>query len=290
MRLGAIEAGGTKFVCAIGDEFGNLEKRASFETTTPEETMKEVINFFKNEEIEALGIGCFGPIDPNKTSKTYGYITSTPKLKWKNYNILGELKKYFNIPMEFDTDVNGAALGESIWGGAQNLNSSMYITVGTGIGAGAIVNNEILHGITHPEMGHILIQREKEDNFQGCCSYHKECLEGFASGPAIEKRWGKKGIELDATHPCWDLEARYLAKGLVNYILILSPQRIIMGGGVMKQKQLFPLIRKYVKEYLNGYVQLDEILKNIDEYIIPPTLGDNAGIKGALSLAKLALK
>ena len=290
MILGAIEAGGTKFVCAIGDEEGNIVEKVSFSTTTPSETMENVINYFKDKNIEALGIGSFGPIDPNKGSKTYGYITTTPKKYWSNYNILGRLKESFDIPMEFDTDVNGAALGEVIWGSAQGIDNCLYITVGTGIGAGAVVEGKMLHGLSHPEMGHIIIAREEDDKFEGTCIYHKTCLEGLASGPAIEERWGKKGNELEEDHPCWDLEARYLAKALVNYILILSPKKIIMGGGVMKQLQLFPLIRSYVKKYLNGYVSSDTILKEIDSYIIPPGLGDNSGIKGALALAKVAAK
>lgn len=288
MILGAIEAGGTKFVCAIGDEEGNVMEKVSFSTTTPDETMENVINYFKDKNIEALGVGSFGPIDPNKDSKTYGYITTTPKKYWSNYNILGRLKESFDIPMEFDTDVNGAALGEITWGSAKGTDNCLYITVGTGIGAGAIVDGKILHGLSHPEMGHILISREEDDNFDGTCIYHKTCLEGLACGPAIEQRWGKNGYQLGENHPCWDLEARYLAKALVSYILILSPKKIIMGGGVMKQLQLFPLIRSYVKKYLNGYVSLNTILEEIDSYIIPPGLGDNAGIKGALALAKIA--
>ncbi len=291
MKLGAIEAGGTKFVCAVGDENGNIFERVSFPTTLPEETMKLVCDFFKDKGIEALGVGSFGPIDPDKKSKTYGYITTTPKKGWTNYNILAELKKHFNIPMEFDTDVNGAALGESIWGAAKGLDSCVYITVGTGIGAGGIIDGKMIHGLTHPEMGHILIAKEPNDNYVGGCPYHGgDCLEGLASGPAIEKRWGKKGHELGENHEAWELEAKYLAKAIMNYILIISPKKIIIGGGVMKQRQLFPMIRKNVLKYLNGYVASSEIVNNIDTYIVPPGLEDNAGISGALALAKMAKK
>lgn len=290
MILGAIEAGGTKFICAIGDEEGNVIEKMVFATTNPNETMENVINYFKDKNIDALGVGSFGPIDPNKNSKTYGYITTTPKKHWSNYNILGKLKENFNIPMEFDTDVNGAALGEVIWGAAQGMDNCLYITVGTGIGAGAVVEGKLLHGLSHPEMGHIFVTREEEDKFEGTCIYHKNCLEGLASGPAIEQRWGRKGDQLEENHPCWDLEARYLAKALINYILILSPRKIIMGGGVMKQLQLFPLIRDYVKKYLNGYVSSNTILEEIDNYIVSPGLGDDSGIKGALALAKIAVK
>lgn len=289
MLLGSIEAGGTKFVCAIGNESGRILEKISFPTTTPEETMGKVIEYFKDKEITAMGVGSFGPIDPNIKSKTYGYITNTPKPHWENYNIIGELKKHFNIPMVFDTDVNGAALGELKWGSAKDLNSSLYITVGTGIGAGAVVEGNMINGLLHPEMGHIMVRRHPEDNYKGNCPFHSDCLEGMAAGPAIEKRWGVKGHELPTDHKAWEIEAYYLAQALVNYILILSPEKIIMGGGVMKQRQLFPLIRKNVQKMLNGYVGKKEILENIDEYIVPPFLEDNAGICGGIALAINAL-
>ncbi len=285
MIIGAIEAGGTKFVCGIGDEDGNIIHRISFPTTTPEETLNKAIEYFKDKDIEALGVGSFGPIDLNKSSKTYGYITKTPKVGWNNTGIVGVLKKSFNIPIAFDTDVNGAALGELMWGGAKGLKSSLYITVGTGIGAGAVVDGEMVHGLLHPEMGHIYVRRHPEDNYSGKCIYHGDCLEGLAAGPAIEARWNIKGSELPVDHKAWDMEAYYLAQALVNFILILSPEKIILGGGVMKQSQLFPKIRKNVLELLSDYVQKDEILKDIDNYIIYPALGDNAGLCGALALA-----
>lgn len=284
MLIGGIEAGGTKFVCAVGNERGEIFEKISFPTSTPSETIAKVVEFFRDKDIEALGIGSFGPIDPNKESSTYGYITSTPKPYWNNYNILGELKKYFDIPMEFDTDVNGAALGELKYGAAEGLNSALYITVGTGIGAGAVVEGKIINGLLHPEMGHIYIKKHEKDEYRGCCPFHKDCLEGLASGPAIERRWGMKGIDIPKDHPAWDMEAYYLAMALVNYILVLSPEKIIMGGGVMNQAHLFPMIRKYVKELLSGYVVKKEILKNIDEYIVPPKLGNNTGVIGAIAL------
>jgi fructokinase len=285
MLLGAIEAGGTKFVCAIGKENGEILKRVSFPTTTPEETMEKVVGFFKDKEMEALGVGSFGPVDLDKSSKTYGYITSTPKKGWTNYNILGELKKHFDLPINFDTDVNGAALGEAKWGAGKRLDSVLYLTVGTGIGGGIYSGGRLIHGMTHPETGHILVRRQEGDNYPGKCPYHGDCLEGMASGPAIEERWGVKAYELEKNHKAWELEGYYLAQGLVNYILIVSPKKIILGGGVMKQEQLFPLIRKKVVEMLNGYVAHKNILENIDEYIVPPKLGDNAGICGSLALA-----
>lgn len=288
--LGAVEAGGTKFVCGVGTADGQVVDRVSFPTTTPEETMKRVIDYFKTKDISAMGVGSFGPVDPRKDSPTYGYITSTPKPHWGGYNLLGELKKHFNVPMEFDTDVNGAALGEAKFGAARGLLSCMYITVGTGIGAGALVDGKLVHGLSHPEMGHILVRRHPEDTYEGKCPYHKDCLEGLAAGPSIEARWSVKGSELSTDHPAWEMIAYYLAQAMMNYILILSPEKMIMGVGVMKQKQLFPLIHRNLFEILNGYIQNDAILKNIEEYIVYPELGDHAGLCGALALAALALE
>jgi fructokinase len=288
--LGAIEAGGTKFVCGVGTKDGKIEEKVSFPTTTPEETMAQVESFFAGKEVDAIGVGSFGPIDPIKGSPTYGYITTTPKPYWSQYNIVGYMKSKFNVPIGFDTDVNGAALGEHLWGAGQGLNSCMYITVGTGIGAGAVVNGQMLHGLSHPEMGHILVRRHPEDSYEGTCPYHADCLEGLAAGPAISRRWGLQGVELTEDHPAWDMEAYYLSQALMNYILILSPQRIIMGGGVMKQKQLFPLIHRELRSLLNGYVQHSAIHHDIEQYIVSPQLGDNAGLSGSLALAKLALE
>lgn len=285
MIIGAIEAGGTKFVCGICNEKGEVLERVSFPTETPEITMSNVINFFTNKNIERLGIGSFGPIDPNLNSKTYGYITKTPKPHWSDFNIIGKLKEHFDIPMSFSTDVNGAALGEATWGGAKDLKNCIYLTIGTGIGGGAIIEGNIVHGMLHPEMGHILVKRHPTDYYIGKCPFHSDCFEGMASGPAIEERWGIKAYNLPIGHKAWELEGYYIAQALINYILILSPEKIILGGGVMKQKQLFPIIRKNIKELLNDYVQTKEILENIDEYIIYPYLGDNAGLLGAAALA-----
>lgn len=290
MRLGSIEAGGTKFVCAIGNENGEVFERGVFPTTSPEETMEKVIEFFKGKEIEAMGVGCFGPLSLNPKNKDYGAITTTPKVLWQNYNIVNKLKEHFNIPIGFDTDVNIAALGEYTWGGAKGLDSCFYMTVGTGVGAGIIAEGKMIHGLLHPEVGHMIVPKHQEDDFEGICPFHKNCLEGLACGPAIEKRWGKKGHELPADHKAWDIEAYYLSIAVVETIVMLSPEKIILGGGVMKQSQLFEKIRKQVKEMLNGYINVSEITENIDEYIIYPKLGDNAGISGGLALAKQVLQ
>lgn len=287
--LGAIEAGGTKFVCAVGTEDGKLIERIQVDTETPEITMPKVIEFFQKHPITALGIGSFGPIDIEKTSATYGNITSTPKPGWGNYPFVETMKEALNVPIEFNTDVNAAALGELMHGAGQGLDSCLYITVGTGIGAGAVVQGKLLQGLSHPEMGHVPVRRHPEDTYKGRCPYHNDCVEGMAAGPAIEERWGAKGIELADKQEVWELEAYYLAQALMQYILIVSPKKIIMGGGVMKQAQIFSLVQEEVKRLLNGYVAVPQITDHINEYIVPPALGDDAGITGALMLAKQAL-
>ncbi|WP_225743520.1 ROK family protein [Marinilactibacillus sp. Marseille-P9653] len=279
--LGAIEAGGTKFVCAISDEALVIKERITIPTTTPEETLGKVFEFFDQFELESMGIGSFGPIGVNKDSESYGYVTTTPKTAWKHTDFLGKVKERYTIPVGWTTDVNAAALGELERGAAKGKSSCIYLTVGTGIGGGAVVDGKPLEGFGHPEMGHVLVKMHPDDTFEGVCPYHKNCLEGLAAGPAIEKRYGKKAQELTDRKEVWEIEAFYLAQALMNYTLILSPEKIILGGGVMKQKQLFPLIRNEFKTLLNGYVETPDL----DTYIIPPELGDDAGITGSLLLA-----
>ncbi len=283
--LAAIEAGGTKFVCAVGDEKGNIVERIQIPTTVPEETIPRVVEFFRKYQVDAIGIGSFGPIDVNQDSPTYGYITSTPKIGWENYPFVHALKDEFHVPVGFNTDVNGSALGEATFGAAKGLDSCLYITVGTGIGAGAIVKGQLLQGLSHPEMGHILVRRHPNDSYQGKCPYHQDCLEGLASGPAIEERWGAKGAELVERTEVWDLEGYYLAQAIMQYILIVSPKKIILGGGVSQQEQVYTSIHKYLPELINGYVSLPDL----SSYIVRPGLEDDAGIVGALMLAHQAL-
>lgn len=287
MLYGALEAGGTKMVCATGDENGKIVEQVSIPTTTPGETMPQIIEWFSGRNIEALGIACFGPIDLNPESETYGYITTTPKLPWRNYDILGEMKRALRVPAGFDTDVNGSLLGEATWGAAKGLTDAIYITIGTGVGAGILSGGKLVHGMLHPEAGHILLVPHPEDTYKGHCPAHGTCLEGMASGPAIEERWGKPGKELAGVPKVWEMESWYIAQALMNYILILSPQRIILGGGVMHQQSLFPLIRVRVKELLNGYLVTKE-LEDIDHYIVPASLHDDQGIMGCLKLAAQA--
>ncbi|MFV0441287.1 MAG: ROK family protein [Lachnospirales bacterium] len=284
MDVAAIEAGGTKFVLAIGNEKGEVFHRHVVKTTTPEETMTEVKTFFDKYEFQKMAVGSFGPIDIDVNSKTYGHIRNTPKKAWINFDLIGELKSYYDVDIALNTDVNCAALGEFKIGAAKNSKSCLYMTVGTGIGVGAVVNGRLLSGVSHPEMGHILIKRHEKDTYEGKCIYHKDCFEGLASGPAIMERAGVLAQNIPEGDIAWDIEAYYLAQGLVNFILTLAPEKIILGGGVSKQKHLFPLIHKYVKELLNGYLDL-EVLNSIEDYIVYAHLGDDAGIKGTLILA-----
>ena len=284
MIYGALEAGGTKMVCALGDKDGNILDRISIPTETPAVTLPKLVEYFKANPVESLGIGCFGPIDLHKNSKTYGFITSTPKTAWRNCDIVGAFRDALGIPVGFDTDVNGSVLGEVTWGCAQGLDNAIYITIGTGVGVGVYAQGRLLHGMLHPEGGHILLPKHPDDKYRGRCPYHKDgCLEGLAAGPAVEERWGKKGAELADKEEVWELEAYYIAHALVSYILTLSPQKIILGGGIMHQAQLMPLIRKKVLEFLNNYLCTPE-LADIENYIVLPSLNDNQGIMGALKL------
>lgn len=276
-------------VCAIGDETGKIFEQISIPTITPEETVPKMVEYFKKANVEALGIACFGPIDPDKISPTYGHITSTPKLPWQNYNIVKAFEDALGCPAGFDTDVNGSVLGEVTFGQAKGKKCVAYATIGTGVGVGVFIEGKLLHGMLHPEAGHVLIQRRADDGYPGRCPFHKNCLEGMAAGPAIEERWGKKAIELKDKKEVWDLEAYYIAQALTGYVLTLSPEMIILGGGVMHQEQLFPMIRNYVKEMLNGYIKTEEI-ENMDSYIVPASLNDDQGIMGCLELARRALK
>ena len=291
MRLGALEAGGTKMVCAIGDEHGNVIERYSLPTRGGDETVREIIEYFHAHPVEALGVSSFGPLNLDPASPEYGNITTTPKAGWVNFPLRRNLAEALGVPVGIDTDVNGAALAEARIGAGRGVDSLVYYTIGTGIGGGAVVNGQLLHGMVHPEMGHMLLRPVENDPApHGFCPYHDGCLEGMAKGPAIEKRWGKPAAELPEDHIAWEIEAEYLAQMCVNTIVVLSPKMIVLGGGVMHQMHLFPSIRRRTQELLNGYVAHSAILENIDSYIVPPALGDNAGAAGSLLLALDALK
>jgi len=294
--FGGIEGGGTKFVCAVADETGEIQVETRFPTTSPDETLARAVGFFKNQvqtlgPLTSIGVASFGPLDPRPASAMFGHILPTPKPGWTNADIVGPLRSAFDIPISFDTDVNGAALGEWRWGAAQRLDNFIYLTVGTGIGGGGLVNGKLLHGLLHPEMGHILLPHDKNrDPFEGNCPFHKDCFEGLASGPALEKRWGQKAETLPLDHFAWELEAHYIALALSSFVCTLSPQRIILGGGVVQQPHLIPLIREITRTTLNNYVQSPAILENIDTYIVPPKLGNRSGVLGAIALAQQAIE
>ena len=284
MLYGALEAGGTKMVCAIGDENGKIIEQISVPTVTPDKTMPAIIEYFKDKEIKALGVACFGPVDVNTASPTYGYILNTPKPAWGNYDIVGTLKKALNCPIGFDTDVNGSLLGEVTWGSAKGLTDVVYITIGTGIGGGILSGGNVVHGMLHPEMGHMKLIPVPGDNFPGRCPFHANCFEGMASGPAINDRWGASAGKLADRDEVWELESEYIAQAVSNLIFIMSPQKVILGGGVMHQMQLFPLIRKKVIEKVSGYIDTAE-LRDMDSYICPAGLNDDQGIMGAVKHA-----
>lgn len=289
--LGGIEAGGTKFVCALGSGPEDIRAETRFPTTTPEETIGRAIAFFREHQalgpLAGVGIASFGPVDPNPASPTFGFITSTPKPGWANTDFAGQMRRALQVPVAFDTDVNGAALGEWRWGAARGLDTFVYLTIGTGLGGGGMLGGKLMHGLVHPEMGHIRLPHDWNlDPYGGFCPFHGDCFEGLAAGPAIEKRWGQKAETLPPDHPAWALEAEYVAQGVTTLVLALSPQRVILGGGVMAQMHLFPLVRARVHSLLNGYVQSPLVLHHLDEYILPPALGGRAGVLGALALAE----
>lgn len=292
MRYGGIEAGGTKFVCAVGSGPDAIEAELRFPTTTPAETIGRAVAFFREQAavgpLAAVGVAAFGPLDPNPASPTYGFITTTPKPGWAQTDLAGEIRRALGVPVGFDTDVNGAALGEQRWGAAQGLDTFVYFTIGTGVGGGGMVGGRLMHGLVHPEMGHMRLPRNPADAFPGICPFHGDCFEGLAAGPALRARWGQPAELLPPDHPAWVVEAETIALALANVICILSPQRIILGGGVMEQAQLFPLVRRRTQALLNGYVQAPAILDEIDGYIAPPALGNRAGVLGALALAEQA--
>ena len=280
--FGAIEAGGTKMVCAILDPYGNIPNEIKIPTTTPDETVNKMLQFFSPYKLTSLGIGTFGPVDLNPNSPTYGSILNTPKLAWKGFNYLKAFES-LNCPIGIDTDVNASCMGEATFGTSQGLSNVIYITIGTGIGVGIISEGKLVHGMMHPEGGHILLAKNPEDKGECICPYHDKCFEGLASGPSILKRYGKPGNELVNDEKVWELEGEYIAQALVNYIMILQPQRIILGGGVMHQESLFPIIRKKVAEKINKYLITKE-LENLDDYIVPCSLDDRQGILGSFKI------
>jgi len=298
MVIGAIEAGGTKFVCGLMDADSQdcakptLLAKTSIPTTDPKATLGAALSFLVESaesagvaKLDYVGIGSFGPVDLRHSSPTWGCITATPKPGWKNTEVAGFFRDRLNVPVAFDTDVNAAAYGELLWGAARGLKDFVYITIGTGIGGGVFSNGSLLHGLSHPELGHIKIQREASDSFAGACPYHRDCLEGMASGPAIGKRWEARPEDLGADHEAWELEARYLAKAFAAYTFVLSPERILMGGGIGIRPGLAERVAVHVGEELGGYVPALSDASRLAGYIARPLLGQEAGLFGAAALA-----
>lgn len=288
---GAVEAGGTKFITMVASGPDHIAEQARFDTATPEVVLPQVVDFFRQAEakhgkLAGVGVGSFGPVDLDPQSPSFGYITATPKPGWSNTDLVGPLREALDVPVAFDTDVNAAAVGEHRWGAAQGLDTFIYMTIGTGIGGGGMIGGRLMHGLIHPEMGHMRLPRNPEvDPFTGACPFHGDCLEGLACGPAIEKRWGTSAKELGPDHQAWQLEADYLSLAVVNLVCTLSPQRVILGGGVMHQSFLLPMIRERTLKLLNNYVQSPAILEQIDSFIVTPGLADQAGILGSLAMA-----
>ncbi len=289
MRYGALEAGGTKMVMAVMNEAGDTLKKETIPTRTPDETMPEMIAFYRENKADVLGIGSFGPLDLNPASPSFGSITITPKLSWCHYPLMQAFREALNIPIAIDTDVNAAALAEFTLGAARGKTSCLYVTIGTGVGGGLIINGKPVHGLMHPEIGHISLLPESEDPApDGFCPYHRHCLEGLASGPSIKKRWGIPAKELPPDHPAWQLESSYLAQLCANALFSFSPELVILGGGVMQQKFLIPEVRRKTVALLGGYFPESVIADGLASWITEPGLDTASGITGAWLLAKEA--
>jgi fructokinase len=288
--LGGLEAGGTKFVCAVGTGPDDVRAEVRLATTTPARTIAEAIEFFagqaKRTPLAALGIASFGPLDLDSRSPTFGSITTTPKPGWQHVDLTTPLRRALGVPVTVDTDVNGAALAEHRWGSGRGVGTLVYVTVGTGIGGGALVDGRPVHGLVHPEMGHVRVPHDRtRDPFDGTCPHHGDCWEGLASAPALAARWGREAEALPDDHPAWELEAHYLALGLTSVVLVLSPERIVLGGGVMTRMQLYPAVRRELAALIGGYLRTPALGAGIETYVVPPALGDRAGVLGALAIA-----
>ena len=286
---GGIEAGGTKWVCAVGTGPNDMRGTKTFPTTEPDETIARAADFFVgNGSLDAVGVGSFGPIDTRRSSQSFGFITTTPKPGWAQTDVARRLEELLDVPVAFDTDVNAAALGEHRWGAALGLDSFCYMTVGTGIGGGVVVDGRLVHGLIHPELGHMRIPHDPvADPFPGSCPYHGDCFEGLASGEAMRARWGGAAHELVDDEP-WQLEAEYVALGLMNVICAVSPERVILGGGVMKQPTLLGRVQARLRELLAGYFDAPQLKGGIRDFVVRPGLGDRAGVLGAIVLAQEA--
>lgn len=292
-RWGAIEAGGTKMICLVGSDPDHIVAQTRIPTGEPAGTLDQVLEFFEQEvasggPLAAIGIASFGPLELRRSHPRYGFITTSPKPGWSNIDLVGPIRSALGVPVGFDTDVNAAAMSEGRWGAARGLDTFVYLTAGTGIGAGTVVNGRVIHGLGHPEMGHLSVPRQPGDHFVGACPFHGDCLEGMASGPAIAARWGCPAERLEGAdlRAASQLEAAYLAAGLRNIVYALAPQRIVIGGGVAGLPELFPLLRDHLSAALAGYPGLPE--HTADDFVAAATLGSLAGALGAFVLADRA--
>jgi fructokinase len=289
--FGAVEAGGTKFVCAVGNAQGEILAQQRIPTRDPASTLASMLGFLSQQretwgQFAAIGVGSFGPIELDATSPRYGHIRRTPKVGWSDTDIVGPIAREFLCPIGFDTDVSGAALAEHRWGCARDVQDLVYLTIGTGIGGGALVNGKTIKGLLHPEIGHLFPRRHALDtHFKGICPFHDDCLEGLASGTAIKARTGLALDQLAASHPQWEIEADYIGQLCAQMVLTFSPRRIVLGGGVMAQTRLLPMIHGQTLHWLRGYIDRPEIMLAVDDYIVLPGLGSRAGVLGALALA-----
>jgi fructokinase len=293
LRWGAMEVGGTKVLCLVGSSPEDIVVQRQIPTVQPAETLASALDFFRQEvssggPLAAIGIASFGPLELRRSHPRYGFITTTPKPGWSDVDLVSPVRRALGVPVGFDTDVNGAALGEGRWGAARAFDTFVYVTVGTGIGAGAVVEGRVIHGLIHPEMGHLSVPRQPGDDFAGVCPFHGDCLEGMVSGAALAARWGCPAEQLEGgqLRAAAQLEAAYLAAGLRNIVYALAPQRIVIGGGVARLRELFPRLRAHLSAALAGYPGLSE--HATEEFVVPAALGPLAGPLGAFVLAEHA--
>lgn len=286
--FGGVETGGTWCVCALGTGPDDVVAHERFATGTPAETLERIIAFFAaGVTPAAIGIGSFGPVDVDPESPTWGHVTTTPKPGWAHTPVAPVIAGALGVPVSFDTDVSAAAIGEQRWGAARDVASVCYLTVGTGVGAGLIANGRPLHGLVHPEVGHLRIPHDRDrDPFEGVCPFHGDCWEGLACGPALAARWGTDGSELPDEHPAWQLEADYLALGILSIVMVASPHRVILGGGVMQRPSLLGLVQERLRDLVAGYLEPPMLGEQIDRYVVSPELADDAGVLGAIALAQ----
>jgi fructokinase len=285
--LGGVETGGTWCVCARGTGPDDLRDREQFPTTTPEETLERIVAYFAGgPPVDAIGVGAFGPVDVDRESPTWGSVTTTPKPGWTDTPVAPVLRDRLGVPVAFETDVTAAALAEQRWGAGRDRPSLCYLTVGTGIGGGLIVEGRPVRGLVHPEVGHLRVPHDGErDPFAGTCPSHGDCWEGLAAGPALEARWGCPPDELPDDHEAWALEAGYLADGILAIVMVASPHRVIAGGGVLDRAGLRDAVAARLRERIAGYLASPLLAERIDDYLVAPELGDDAGVLGALAFA-----